>query len=134
MEIEGRLIMDLPEVGGTSKTGNPWRKKEWVLETLGSYPRKICFNAFGDRIGQFNLEVGKMYKLGVDVESREYNGRWFTEVRVFSAQEMTGTAPAQAPQAPAGGYAAPQAAAPAAPQAPADPFGDSSNNTDDLPF
>lgn len=70
MEIEGKIILDLPEEGGTSKAGNLWRKKSWVLETFGQYPRKVKFDLFGDRIDQVRLEAGKSYKVSVDAESR----------------------------------------------------------------
>lgn len=75
MEIEGKIILDLPEEGGTSKAGNLWRKKSWVLETFGQYPRKVKFDLFGDRIDQVRLEAGKSYKVSVDAESHEFNGR-----------------------------------------------------------
>lgn len=39
MEIEGKIIRDLPLQEGVSRAGNPWKKKEWVLETFGQYPR-----------------------------------------------------------------------------------------------
>lgn len=138
MEIEGKIIMDLPEEGGTSKAGNVWRKKSYVLETMGQYPRKAKFDIFGDRIDNFHIEIGKTYKVQVDVESREFNGRWYTDLRAFSVQE-TNLAPTGAPQTaqqPFGGAPAAAPAAPAdpfaAPAASADPFG--SSETDDLPF
>lgn len=88
MEIEGKIILDLPEEGGTSKAGNLWRKKSWVLETFGQYPRKVKFDLFGDRIDQVRLEAGKSYKVSVDAESHEFNGRWYTDLRAYAAQEM----------------------------------------------
>ncbi|MDE7115043.1 MAG: DUF3127 domain-containing protein [Muribaculaceae bacterium] len=135
MEIEGKIILDLPEEGGTSKAGNLWRKKSWVLETFGQYPRKVKFDLFGDRIDQVRLEAGKSYKVSVDAESREFNGRWYTDLRAYAAQEMG--AP-QMQQAPAQQFGS----APAAPAAPADPFAAAapaadpfaSGDTDDLPF
>lgn len=134
MEIEGKLIMDLPEEGGTSKAGNVWRKKQWVIETFGQFPRKVIFYVFGDRINNFNLELGKSYKISVDAESREFNGRWYTDLRGFAYSEIgdpMGVAPAQ-PAAPA---AAPQSSPFGTPQmqAPADPFA-AGSDTDDLPF
>ncbi len=97
MEIEGKIILDLPEEGGTSKAGNLWRKKSWVLETFGQYPRKVKFDLFGDRIDQVRLEAGKSYKVSVDAESREFNGRWYTDLRAYAAQEMGAPQMQQAP-------------------------------------
>lgn len=121
MEITGRIIFDLPEQNGTSKAGNAWRKKEYVLETEDTYPKKVHFDFFGDRVDQFPLKVGQRIKLSFDIESREYNGRWFTSIRGWRAEDAD-----SAPAATAG-MGAP-AAAPAAPVPPV------VNATDDLPF
>ncbi len=123
--------MALPEVGGTSQKGNAWKKREYVLETMETYPRKVFFNFFGDRVDQFPLQVGQVVKLSFDIDSREYNGRWYVEVRAWKAEDASAAAPApaygpatQMPQ----GYAAPSAApAPPAPDLAPSP-------TDDLPF
>ncbi|MDE6136913.1 MAG: DUF3127 domain-containing protein [Muribaculaceae bacterium] len=123
MEITGRIIFDLPEQNGTSKAGNAWRKKEYVLETEDTYPKKVHFDFFGDRVDQFPLKVGQRIKLSFDIESREYNGRWFTSIRGWRAEDAD-SAPAPAATA---GMGAP-AAAPAAPVPPV------VNATDDLPF
>lgn len=87
MDIEGRLIIDLGITSGTSKAGNPWKKRECVIETFGQYPRKVKFHIFGDRVDTIRLEQGKDYRLSFDLESREFNGRWYTDVSVFRAQD-----------------------------------------------
>lgn len=88
MEIEGKIIQELPMQSGTSKAGNPWKKREWVLETFGSYPRKVKFHVFGDRSDTIGIEVGNSYALSFDLESREFNGRWYTDVSVYQARPM----------------------------------------------
>ena len=87
MDFEAKVIQYLGEQSGTSKAGNPWKKKEWVVETFGQYPRKVKVQCFGDRSDTLNLEPGKDYVLSVDLESREFNGRWYTDVSVFRVQE-----------------------------------------------
>ena len=77
MEISGTIVQILPEVGGTSKAGNAWRKQEYILETKDQYPKKICFNAWGEKIDQFGLQAGDDATVSCDVESREYNGKWY---------------------------------------------------------
>lgn len=89
MEIEGKIIQELPMQSGTSKAGNPWKKREWVLETFGTYPRKVKFHVFGDRSDTIGIEVGNSYSLSFDLESREFNGRWYTDVSVYQARPMT---------------------------------------------
>jgi hypothetical protein len=93
----------------------------------------------GDRIDNFKFEAGKRYNVSIDVQSREYNGKWYTDARVFAYRPLDDAAAAAAPAPNAGGFGQPAAqAAPAAPAfgqpAPqADPFG-GDTNTDDLPF
>ena len=137
MEIKGTIILDLPKVEGISKAGNPWKKKEWVLETVDTqFPRKVMFHFFGDR-AETPLEVGHTYVIQCEPESREFNGRWYTDIRGISATPVdAGFGPA--PQA---GFSQAQqqfgAAAPAAqpgyPQAPQTDF--TANDAEgDLPF
>lgn len=90
MEIEGKIIRDLPMVEGVSKAGNPWKKKEWVMETFGQYPRTVKFDFFGDRADSNRLEIGKTYSISYDLESREFNGRWYTDVRAYASREIGG--------------------------------------------
>lgn len=86
MELEGKIILELPEVGGVSKAGNTWRKKGWVLETFGNYPRKVKFDVFGDRIDTMPFTVGMDYVVSVDAESREFNEKWYTDLRAFASR------------------------------------------------
>lgn len=139
MELEGKIIMDLPMQSGTSKAGNPWKKKEWVLETLGTYPRKVKFHVFGDRAENLRFEVGKNYVVSFDLESREFNGRWYTDVSVFNMREADAQPMGMPQQA---GYAqqpfgqqpaAPFGAQPAA-QMPQPTDFAAGNDTEDLPF
>lgn len=90
MDFEGKCIQFLGETGGTSKAGNPWKKKEWVVETFGQYPKKVKVQCFGDRADAMNLEPGRDYKLYVDLESREFNGRWYTDVSVYRVEDFNG--------------------------------------------
>lgn len=119
MEITGKIILALPEMSGTSKAGNAWKKREYVLETQETYPRKVHFDFFGERADQYPLNVGDVIKLSFDIESREYNGRWFTSIRGWKS-EPAGAAAPPAPAPAAAGGAFPEPPAPSA--------------TDDLPF
>lgn len=93
MEIEGKIILDLGKQEGTSKAGNHWQKREWVLETLNSqYPRKVKFHIFGDKADQMVFELGKNYSISYDIESREFNGRWYTDISCYAMRPLEGTA------------------------------------------
>ena len=88
MEVTGKIIVALPEMSGTSKAGNPWKKREYVLETQETYPKKVHFDFFGERADQYPLAVGDVVRLSFDIESREYNGRWFTSIRGWKADKI----------------------------------------------
>ncbi|MBD5322517.1 MAG: DUF3127 domain-containing protein [Bacteroides sp.] len=141
MEITGKIIVAMPEVGGTSAKGNAWKKREYVLETQETYPKKVFFNFFGDRVDQFPLQVGQVVKISFDIDSREYNGRWYVDVRAWKAEDPGAAA---APAVPQPGMAAPAAYGPAPqmpggyaqPGAPVPPpaVDLAPSPTDDLPF
>ena len=86
VEIKGKIIEILPEKSGQSANGE-WRKQEYILETESNYPKKICFMAWGDKIGEFNLQQGENVEVSVDLESREYNGRWYTDVKAWKVSK-----------------------------------------------
>ena len=96
MEITGKIIAVLPERGGISKSGNEWKMQEYVLETHEQYPKKLCFNVFGaDKIAQFNIQAGEDMTVSFDINAREYNGRWYNDIRAWRV-ERGGVTPAPA--------------------------------------
>lgn len=134
MEIQGKIIVALPEMSGTSKAGNTWKKREYVLQTHDTYPKSVHFDFFGDKADQFPLQVGDEILLSFDIESREYNGRWYTSIRGWKADKVGAPAPAGAEAYPPQYGPAPTMPAgyPAAPAAPADLT--PNDGTSDLPF
>ena len=140
MDIKGKIIQKMEPQGGVSKAGNQWKKQEYVMETFDSYPKKVKFDFFGDRADQYPLEVGDVITLSYDIESREFNGRWYTDIRGFKAmkEDPNMAAGAPAPYPPAAGAPAPAPtpdagmAAPA--PAPMDTTFDQGGVGDDLPF
>lgn len=122
MEITGKIIHVLEKRSGVAKaTGNPWSMQSYVLETHDQYPRKICFEIFGeDKINQFAIQAGEELVVSFDIDAREYQGRWYNSIRAWKVER-----PAAQP--------APEVAAPVPPfptEAPAMPVG----GNDDLPF
>lgn len=85
MEIQGKIIAALEPRGGVSaRTGNNWKMQEFVLETMEQYPRRMVFNVFGeDRLREFNIQVGEVMTVSFDINAREYNGRWFNDIRAW---------------------------------------------------
>ena len=139
MEVVGKIIQVLPIQEGVGRNGNPWKVQPYVLETLDQYPRKVHFEVFGeDRIRMNPCAIDQLVTVSFDIESREFNGRWYTSIRAYRIVQGDVTQGATAPAAPA---AAPVAAAPAqaapAEEVPAnvDPFDASAGDgTSDLPF
>ncbi len=82
MEITGKIIRVLPEKSGQSARGG-WRKQEYILETQGQYPKTVCFMAWGDKIDEFGIREGQELEVSIDIESREYNERWYTDVKAW---------------------------------------------------
>jgi hypothetical protein len=112
MEISGKIIQVLPEQGGVSKTsGKEWKLQAYVLETQEQYPRKVHFEVFGeDRIKANPCKLDDIVTVSFDIESREFNGRWYTSVRAWKIEQgvvETAAAPAAVPAAEP--MAAPQA-------------------------
>lgn len=126
MEITGKIIAVLePRSGNAKSSGNPWKIQEYVLETTGEqYPKKMMFNIFGeDKINQAAINIGDEVVVSFDINAREYNGRWYNDIRAWRvSHEVNGAAPA-----------AQQAYTPAAAVQAPDPFA-ASNEKDDLPF
>lgn len=87
MEITGKIIAVLPLATGTSRTGNQWKSQSYVLETQEAYPRKVCFELFGDKADQFPCAIDEVVTVSFDIESREWNGRWFTSIRAWKIEK-----------------------------------------------
>lgn len=88
MEIKGRIIAVLPLRSGVSqKDGKSWMTQEYVIETLEQYPKRCMFNVFGeDKLKQFNIQQGGEYLVKFDINAREYNGRWYNDVRAWKVE------------------------------------------------
>ena len=140
MDIVGKIIQVLPLQEGVSKTGNPWKVQSYVLETQEQYPRKVCFEIFGEeRIKNNPCNIDDLVTVSFDIESREFNGRWYTGIRAWRVQQGDQTAAQPAAQAtpqPVAPAAAPQAAtAQPAPAANTQVFDASADDeSGDLPF
>ena len=130
MELTGKIIAVMEPRGGVSaRTGNQWMTQEYVLEVPGQYPKRCLFNIFGEeRIKRFNIQQREDLTIQFDIDAREYNGRWFNDIRAYNVirgqvQPAAGMQQA-APFPPAGATAPfPPAQEPAA-----------EGSADDLPF
>lgn len=135
MDITGKVIAIMEARSGvSSRTGNNWMSQEYVIEIPGQYPRKMLFNIFGeDRIKQFNIQTGEEITVQFDIDAREYNGRWYNDIRAYNIirGQVAATVPAATPFPPQ------QAAAPNAATSPFPPAQEPAageGTADDLPF
>ena len=121
MEVKGVVVSVQPVQIGEGRNG-AWKKQDYVVEydQSSQYPRKMMFNLWGDKIDQFNIQEGQTIRVSFDIDCREYNGRWFNDIRAWKVEPEDGSATIP-------GQLADQS--PIAPNIPP-----SSDGTDDLPF
>ena len=125
MEINGLVYKILPVQSGTSARGE-WQKREIIVEMPDDFNRKVCVTFFGDKAADAaNLREGDKVSISINIESREYNGRWYTNVNAWRINPTAAPAPAAAPAAPASTEEPPfkESAMPA-----------TADDVDDLPF
>lgn len=89
LKITGTVTQMLPEQSGESRNG-PWRKQEFILETEGNYPKQVCIVMWGDNIDKFGVAEGEKLTASIDIASREYNGRWYTDVKAWKVERDAG--------------------------------------------
>lgn len=100
MEFEGVVFKKLPVSKGVSARGE-WQRQDVVFEVPSEFSRKICVTFFNKPTEADSLVEGQTYVVSVNVESREYNGKWYTDVRAWRVQ------PKQQEVAPQGAAAMP---------------------------
>lgn len=132
LEIEGKIKQKMAQQSGTSARGG-WVRQDFILEYQdGSFPAEVLFTAFGqDKVADLDkFQVGDAVKVSFNLRAREYNGRWYNDVRTWRITPAGAAAPAAAPQS----YAAPAAPAYSAPAPTVDDMPSAADSVDDLPF
>ena len=89
MELKGTVISVLELQSGQGKNGE-WKKQEYVIEynIESDYPKKMLFNLWGDKIAESNIQVGQEIKVVFDIDCREYNGRWYNDVKAWKIEQL----------------------------------------------
>lgn len=101
MEIEGKIIAELPAREGTDSSGHPWKAATYVIETQERYPRHMVFDIFdNDRgdIERFNVKEGKRMKVYFYIDAKEHNGRWYNNIKVRDVREVISQTAAEVQQ------------------------------------
>ena len=91
----------------------------------------MVFNVFGEEnLTRFNIQQGQELTISFDINAREYNGRWFNDIRAWNVVPAVQAAPAGMPTA--------QPVAPFPPEQPAAAaqvsFDSPADDSSDLPF
>lgn len=86
-KITGAIIKVGEIQEGVSKAGNNWVKQEYVLQTMGEYPKTIAFNLMGKRVPEYPMQLGEVVTISFDINSREYNGRWYTDITAWAVSK-----------------------------------------------
>jgi hypothetical protein len=123
LEITGKLITMLPQQSGQGKNGT-WTKQDFIIETQEQFPKKVCISIWGDKAKDLEgFAIGETMKVGINIESREFNGKWYTDVKAWRIEKQGATQRNDMPPMPT--------------DETLPPFLDPSNKfepTDDLPF
>lgn len=90
MELSGKIIKILPLQTGQGKNGI-WKKQDYLLEYGDQFPKQLCFNLWGDKIDQFSLTENENVTIQFDVESREFNGKYYTDVKAWRVDKSQGS-------------------------------------------
>ena len=85
MQLTAKLIQLLPIQTGSGKNGE-WKKQDIIVETDGQYPKKVCISIWGDKINEGQLQIGNLLKIDFEIESRDYNGRWYTDIKAWKIE------------------------------------------------
>ena len=89
LQITGEVTNVLEEETGSGRNGT-WRKQAFILKTPGDYPKEVCVIQWGDSIDRFAVRSGETITAHIDLQSREYNGRWYTDVKAWKIERKAG--------------------------------------------
>ena len=88
LTLKGKLVKILNAESGISRSGNSWKKQEFILETQEQFPRKICFTLFNDKVSLISgINGGDDLEVSFDIESREFNGKWFHNINAWKIEK-----------------------------------------------
>lgn len=85
MYIQGKVLKVFEVQTGESQRG-PWRKREFLIETFSKVPKKVNLCLRGESVDSYKIQEGESLKINIDIESREHNGRWYTEIRAWKIE------------------------------------------------
>ena len=89
LSVKGKLVKILNLESGISRSGNSWKKQEFILETQDQFPKKVCFTLFNDKVSLLSgFAAGEDLEVSFDVESREFNNKWYHNINAWKIEKM----------------------------------------------
>jgi Domain of unknown function (DUF3127) len=89
MQLTAKLTQLLPIQTGTGKNGE-WKRQDIIVQTDGLFPKKVCIAIWGDKINEDQLQIGNLLQIDFDIESREYNSKWYTDIKAWKIEVALG--------------------------------------------
>lgn len=87
LQVKGKLIEKLQIESGEGRNGR-WEKRSFVIETDEQFPKKICIVLWGDKVSLLErVTEGDIVNVSINIESREYNSRWYTDVKAWRIEK-----------------------------------------------
>ena len=91
MEFKGRIMKVFPVVSGTGKSGQEWKRQEFVFEYFehetDRWTDKVVLSVMNDRIEEYDLHEGDEVTIGFGHSVREWNNKYFNEMRVYKLEK-----------------------------------------------
>lgn len=93
MKVTGKLTKVLALEQGTSKAGKEWVKRSFVIDTGDQYNPELCIETFGEEKVKMlsNVAEGDQVEVSINLSSREYKGRYYTQVSAWKIEVMAST-------------------------------------------
>jgi hypothetical protein len=86
--IEGKLIQVLAAQEGQSTRG-AWKKQDFIIETAEQYPKKVCISCWNEKTQDLSkFQMNDSLKVSINIESREYNSKWYTDVKAWRIEKI----------------------------------------------
>jgi hypothetical protein len=97
MNIVATFHKILSEESGTSKTGNAWSKANVKLTyTSGKFDKELMPSVWGSDIAILkSIASGTEITAGVELSSREYNGKVYHDIKLFNVKGNGAAAPVE---------------------------------------
>ena len=102
MQFQGRIYKLFPVQSGTSQRGE-WSRQDFIFEYFETpndrYADRVLLSVMNDRIKEYDLHEGDEVIIGFGHNTREYQGRYFNDVRLYHFEKVKQVCNTDAPAA-----------------------------------